>query len=72
MLNWQRRWLDTVRIGRANLKPGELTHKVRVDGRDATVDGVYLRIIVHANEHMGQLIAYVRMNGIAPPWSAFN
>jgi hypothetical protein len=54
------------------LKPGELTHKVRVDGRDATVDGVYLRIIVHANEHMGQLIAYVRMNGIAPPWSAFN
>jgi len=23
----------------------------------------------HANEHLGQLIAYARMNGIAPPWS---
>jgi uncharacterized damage-inducible protein DinB len=30
---------------------------------------MYLRIIVHANEHMGQLIAYARMNGIVPPWS---
>jgi uncharacterized damage-inducible protein DinB len=24
---------------------------------------------VHDNEHMGQLIAYARMNGIVPPWS---
>jgi uncharacterized damage-inducible protein DinB len=30
---------------------------------------MYLRIIVHDNEHMGQLIAYARMNGIVPPWS---
>jgi uncharacterized damage-inducible protein DinB len=37
--------------------------------KDATVDGMYLRIIVHDNEHMGQLIAYARMNGIVPPWS---
>jgi uncharacterized damage-inducible protein DinB len=31
------------------------------------VDGMYLRIIVHANEHMGQLVAYARVNGIVPP-----
>ena len=30
---------------------------------------MYLRIIVHANEHMGQLIAYARMTGVVPPWS---
>ncbi len=30
---------------------------------------MYLRIIVHANEHMGQRIAYARMNGVVPPWS---
>jgi uncharacterized damage-inducible protein DinB len=30
---------------------------------------VYLRIIVHANEHMGQLVAYARMTGVVPPWS---
>jgi hypothetical protein len=41
---------------------------VKIEGRDATVDGIYLRIIIDANEHMGQLIAYARMNGIAPPW----
>ena len=28
-----------------------------------TIESVYLRIIVHNNEHMGQLIAYARMNG---------
>jgi hypothetical protein len=33
------------------------------------VDGMYLRIIIHDNEHMGQLVAYARMNGIVPPWS---
>src|SRR6266851_4179834 len=38
-------------------------------GVRSTVDGMYLRIIVHANEHMGQLVAYARMTGVAPPWS---
>lgn len=54
---------------RANLKPGDLECHVKVNGRDSKVDGMYLRIIVHANEHMGQLVAYARMNGIVPPWS---
>ncbi len=68
VLNWLRRSLDAVKTGLANLKPGDLARKVRIEGRDATVDGIYLRIIIHANEHMGQLIAYARTNGIAPPW----
>jgi hypothetical protein len=38
-------------------------------GKEAAVDGLYLRIIVHANEHMGQLVAYARMTGVAPPWA---
>jgi uncharacterized damage-inducible protein DinB len=42
---------------------------VKIDDRDATADGMYLRIIIHANEHMGQLIAYARMTGVVPPWS---
>jgi len=33
------------------------------------VDNMYLRIIIHANEHMGQLVAYARMTGVVPPWS---
>jgi uncharacterized damage-inducible protein DinB len=46
-----------------------MTRKVKVNGRDATVDGMYLRIIIHDNEHMGQLVAYARMTGVVPPWS---
>jgi hypothetical protein len=49
--------------------PKDLARKVRIYDRDATVDGMYLRIIVHANEHLGQLIAYARMTGVTPPWS---
>jgi hypothetical protein len=30
---------------------------------------VLLRALAHANEHLGQMIAYARMNGVVPPWS---
>jgi uncharacterized damage-inducible protein DinB len=30
---------------------------------------VYMHIVIHANEHMGQLVAYARMTGVVPPWS---
>jgi uncharacterized damage-inducible protein DinB len=69
VIDWLKRSLDAVKTARAHLKPGDLERKVKVDGKTVTVDGMYLRIIVHANEHMGQLVAYARMNGIVPPWS---
>ena len=69
VIDWLKRSLDAVKTARGSLKPGDLERKVQIFGRDARVDGMYLRIIVHANEHMGQLVAYARMNGIVPPWS---
>jgi uncharacterized damage-inducible protein DinB len=69
VIRWLKRSLDAVKTARAQLQPGDLQRKVKVAGKEATVDGIYLRIIVHANEHMGQLIAYARMNGVVPPWS---
>src|SRR5271156_1170771 len=63
------RSLDAVKEARAHLKPGDLQHKVVIEGKTVDVEGMYLRIIVHDNEHMGQLVAYARMNGIVPPWS---
>jgi uncharacterized damage-inducible protein DinB len=69
VIQWLKRSLAAVKTARAQLKPGDLERKVKVDGKTVTVDGMYLRIIVHANEHMGQLVAYARMNGIVPPWS---
>ena len=69
VIAWLKRSLEAVKEARAGLKPGDLDRKVHVFDRDATVDGMYLRIIIHDNEHMGQLIAYARMTGVVPPWS---
>ena len=38
-------------------------------GTPSTNRGVLLLIATHAHEHLGQSIAYARMNGIVPPWS---
>lgn len=69
VIAWLKRSLEAVRVARLALKPGDLQRKVKIMGTDADVDGMYLRIIVHANEHMGQLVAYARMSGVVPPWS---
>ena len=68
-INWLKRSLDAVKSAHLAVTSKDLERKVHIADRDATVDSMYLRIIVHANEHMGQLIAYARMSGIAPPWS---
>ena len=44
--------------------------KVQLFKKDVLAGDVFLRILVHNHEHMGQSIAYARMNGITPPWSA--
>jgi uncharacterized damage-inducible protein DinB len=69
VIRWLKRSLDAVREAHLAEKPEDLQRKVHIADRDATVDGMYLRILVHANEHMGQLVAYARMTGVAPPWS---
>lgn len=69
VIKWLKRSLEAVRAAHLAEKPADLQRKVHIADRDATVDGMYLRIIVHANEHMGQLIAYARMTGVVPPWS---
>jgi len=69
VISWLKRSLEAVKSAHLAVTPKDLERKVRIADRDATVDGMYLRIIVHANEHMGQLIAYARMTGVAPPWS---
>jgi uncharacterized damage-inducible protein DinB len=69
VIDWLKRSLAAVKTARAQLKPGDLERKVKIENKTVTVDGMYLRIIIHDNEHMGQLVAYARMNGIVPPWS---
>lgn len=69
VISWLKRSLEAVKQAHLAVTPQDLQRKVHIYDRDTNVDGMYLRIIVHANEHMGQLVAYARMTGVVPPWS---
>jgi hypothetical protein len=51
------------------LDAATLTGKRKVMGRDLSVADVALFIGGDLHEHLGQMIAYARMNHIVPPWS---
>jgi len=42
---------------------------LKLRGRDSVVREAMLLAATHCLEHMGQLIAYARVNGIVPPWT---
>jgi uncharacterized damage-inducible protein DinB len=69
VIRWLKRSLEAVKQAHLKETPQDLTRRVHIEDRDSTVDWMYLRIIIHANEHMGQLVAYARMTGVVPPWS---
>jgi uncharacterized damage-inducible protein DinB len=50
-------------------RPATLTHPVDFFGTPATTNAVLIDLETHMAEHLGQAIAYSRMNGIVPPWS---
>ncbi|MBV8200264.1 MAG: DinB family protein [Acidobacteria bacterium] len=53
-----------------SLPDADLGKPVDFFGRKATVADIVLGAASHAHEHLGQSIAYARMNGVVPPWSA--
>src|SRR5882672_350111 len=53
-----------------NIKDGDLAKKVEFPFPGEYTDMSAVLIAAgHSNEHLGQLVAYSRMNGITPPWS---
>lgn len=65
-----RRSFAHVRQAVAQVPDAELDATVQLFGRPSTKRGVFLLLATHAHEHTGQAIAYARMNGVTPPWSA--
>jgi uncharacterized damage-inducible protein DinB len=47
----------------------ELTKTLSLGGHELTKRAVILIAMGHYQEHLGQSIAYARMNGVVPPWS---
>ena len=66
VIGWLRTSLDVVS---AAYRTADKQKKVQFFGKEAIADGVFLRILIHDNEHLGQSVAYARMNRVVPPWS---
>ncbi|MBC7790376.1 MAG: DinB family protein [Anaerolineae bacterium] len=47
----------------------KLGDKVSMFGQTFTVQQTWILTATHAHEHLGQMIAYARSNGVKPPWS---
>ena len=51
------------------LSDDDLQAPVKLFGRDMTKYGALMLILRDQHEHLGQSIAYARINGVVPPWS---
>ncbi len=61
--------MDHVRTVIDGMSDARLAERTTLYGRDVAKWSVLLQLVTHMNEHLGQAIAYARMNGVAPPWS---
>lgn len=61
--------LDHVRRAVDGMSDADLAAPANLFGRETAAWGVLFRLLSHMNEHLGQQIAYARMNRVAPPWS---
>ena len=61
---------DHAREAATGLSDADMSRAIKMFGRDATVEGLLFIMANHMHEHLGQAIAYARVNGVVPPWSA--
>jgi uncharacterized damage-inducible protein DinB len=61
---------DHIRMAAMTASDADLDKPIKMFGNDTTVRGAFMTALNHLHEHLGQSIAYARMNGIVPPWSA--
>jgi uncharacterized damage-inducible protein DinB len=70
------RVLDELKKSFANLRAAalsasdaDLDKTVKMFGNDVTERAAFLNALTHLHEHLGQSIAYARVNGVVPPWT---
>src|SRR5262249_895079 len=51
------------------LSDAESDKPMKMFGRQTTQRGAFIFVTGHTGEHLGQSIAYARMNGVVPPWT---
>jgi len=61
---------EYLRMVALNGTDADLEKPIKMFGNDTTHRGALMTALNHLHEHLGQSIAYARMNGVVPPWSA--
>ena len=61
--------MEHVRSVVDRLSNDDLEGSTELYGREVGQWAVLFQLVAHMNEHLGQSIAYARMNGVVPPWS---
>jgi uncharacterized damage-inducible protein DinB len=64
-----RKSFDYVRTVVKSTPDADFDKPVSYMGTTTTERGILLTLLNHLHEHLGQSIAYARMNGVVPPWS---
>jgi uncharacterized damage-inducible protein DinB len=61
---------DHIRTAILSLSDKDLEKTVEMFGSTVTYRNALVTTVAHLHEHLGQSIAYARMNGVVPPWTA--
>ena len=61
--------IATTRAAANTVKDSDLDKEVMLFGEKYSQRAALIIMLTHMSEHLGQEIAYARMNGIVPPWS---
>lgn len=56
-------------LGAVEQTRDRLDQAVMFGGREWQTDEMWVALVTHMHEHLGQTIAYARTNGIVPPWT---
>jgi len=64
-----RRSFEFLRHAILKTTDADLDKPIRMFGNGGTERAAFLMALNHIHEHLGQSIAYARMNGVVPPWS---
>jgi uncharacterized damage-inducible protein DinB len=64
-----RRSFDYLRDAIIETPDADMDKPIRIFGNDSTERAAFMMALNHLHEHLGQSIAYARMNGVVPPWS---
>lgn len=63
------RSIEHVKESVQKMPESKLQEETELYGRTVNGQAVLMQLITHMSEHVGQSIAYARINGVVPPWN---